>query len=144
MLRVVVDTREQDPWRLPFARLTRGTIGAGDYHLRGDAFGLVIERKSVEDLFGTVTRGADRFERELERLALCEYPVVIVEGTAATILGGARFSGANGSRVLGHALRLCVKHGVSIMFCTNRQDAEQMAGRLLAAREEIRHGKTNR
>lgn len=72
---IKVDTREQLP--LSFDGLhIRGvsklpTITAkldeGDYSVVGFEDKLFIERKSANDLYGTMFRGRDRFERELER-----------------------------------------------------------------------------
>lgn len=83
MPRVIVDTREQNPFAIH--RLTskegvpvetvRGTLLVGDYSLdlpspqAGAAWWYAIERKSKPDLFSTLTTGRKRFQREVERAA---------------------------------------------------------------------------
>ena len=69
MLRIVIDTREQQPWHFPrhLAAVSRGTLSAGDYALEGDR-GFAIERKSLPDFVGTISSGWERFRRELERM----------------------------------------------------------------------------
>ena len=96
---VLVDTREQLP--LSFAgikadrvdkgatlivELHKATLKAGDYSLWGYADRVAIERKSHADLLGTLGKGRDRFERELQRLAEYEFAAVVVEAEWSTIL----------------------------------------------------------
>ena len=84
--RIIVDTREQDPlipWRtrggdpLP---VVRGTLATGDYSVEGLEAFVAVERKSREDLYGTLFGASgetsvgearsnqERFRRELERM----------------------------------------------------------------------------
>jgi hypothetical protein len=76
--RVVVDSREQLPYE--FSGMTGATgeaivvptvvtgLHEGDYSIEGFESGVIVERKSLEDLYGSVTRWRDRFEAELKRL----------------------------------------------------------------------------
>jgi DNA excision repair protein ERCC-4 len=90
--RIVVDTREQLPYtfagltsdakagRLPIAVETiTGTIESGDYTIEGMANRVAVERKSKADLFGTIGKGRERFQRELARLNELEFAIVVVE-----------------------------------------------------------------
>ncbi len=90
---VLIDTREQLPftfadipadkefgggfWRI---KTERGTVPSGDYSLAGQADRVAVERKSVADLFSTLSAGRDRFVRELERLAAYQFAAVVIEG----------------------------------------------------------------
>ena len=91
---VVVDTREQDPYlfldvradaragnRLLTVPLIMRGLPSGDYSLEGHEVTLAVERKSLADLFGTVGRGRQRFERELARLDTMPVAAVVVEAT---------------------------------------------------------------
>lgn len=138
-LTILVDTREQTPLLFQGHRVRKATLKQGDYCLAGDRYGLVIERKSLEDLFGTVTKGIERFERELRRLEPCAYPIVLVEASPRTVAAGAFHSQANGLRVLDHIIKLCVKHHVCLMFCDGGAEAQVMATQLLKARAEVKH-----
>ena len=73
----LVDSREQSPW--PFSNLViekrlwvvkRKVVGlkTGDYSIEGHADSLVVERKSGDDLIGSITAGNARFRREHERM----------------------------------------------------------------------------
>lgn len=83
---VIIDTREQAPWRftdikgdaprhLPvIVPTTVGTLKTGDYSIDGHQSAVAIQRKSLADLFGSLTNSKndpdrrDRFEDEVCRL----------------------------------------------------------------------------
>lgn len=78
---IITDTREQTP--LIFATLSskRGTLTSGDYSVQGLEHDIAIERKSIPDLCGSLTRGRERFERELHRLRGFEFARVLIVGS---------------------------------------------------------------
>ena len=78
---VVTDRREQLPYGFPNS--VPGTLSAGDYSLLGHETEITIERKSLNDLFGTVGAGRARFERELAKLAGYKYAAIVIEGDLA-------------------------------------------------------------
>lgn len=95
---ILTDTREQRPypfdaipadvehggglWRV---RTEARALPSGDYSLDGFAHRIAVERKSVGDLFGTLSAGRGRFVRELERLAAFDFAAVVIEGDWHTI-----------------------------------------------------------
>jgi ERCC4-type nuclease len=96
---VVIDMREQLPFsfhelradakagRLPLAvRVTHRTLAAGDYSIEGFEDRVAIERKSLADLFATLSKGRGRFQRELDRLAKCDFAAVVIEADWRTII----------------------------------------------------------
>ena len=96
---VVIDSREQLPYafrcikgdfRTGHAPLLVNTVIAGlpsgDYSLVGLEGRIAVERKSLEDAFGTFGRGRRRFELELERLSAFDFAAVVVEATWEMIL----------------------------------------------------------
>lgn len=86
---IIQDTREQRP--LSFDGLhVRGVpkldvvvhkLDAGDYSIQGMEDKVFIERKSVQDLYGTLFQGRERFEREMERARAYEYRYLVIEST---------------------------------------------------------------
>ncbi len=78
-LKISVDTREQEP--LPFEDCSVNKLIVGDYAPSDDFFcNLFIERKSINDLAGTLTKGLERFEKEIQRAeSLGAYLVVVTE-----------------------------------------------------------------
>jgi len=81
-LGIVQDTREQAPLRFPvaYADVTVGTVKVGDYTLASDVW--PIERKSVDDLIGSILSGT--LETRLDRMRAAVGPgepvVVVVDG----------------------------------------------------------------
>lgn len=133
---ILVDTREQDPWtfRGRPVWLRRKTLRSGDYSVLGhSAGGIVIERKSVADLFGTMLYGGRRFEAEMRRLSAFGAAYLVVEGSADRVRMGTRYSGVNGGRLLESVYRLCAAHGVHPFFAGGRREAEDHAYHLLTA-----------
>jgi ERCC4-type nuclease len=130
--RIYVDTRERDPWTFKGRRvkLKRCKLDEADY---SNGAGVLIERKSVSDLFHTLTRGEQRFRRELARMRAkgVRSRYIVIEGTPGSIRRGVWSSRANGGRVLAHLLRLCVEFRIAPIFCDNRTEAEIVAFTLL-------------
>ncbi len=101
---ILRDRKEQTPWKftgIPGAAgqgqmvvkwewYTMGT-GNGDYSIKGAINGdgtprISLERKSLNDLYGTILNGRGRFERELLQLNDMEYAAVIVEANLADVM----------------------------------------------------------
>jgi hypothetical protein len=95
---VAIDTREQHPFTFdglkdgppnklhPLIVKTEGrTLQSGDYSIVGLEDRISVERKSLEDLYGTLTHGRERFERELERLQRMTFSAVVVEASWITV-----------------------------------------------------------
>lgn len=77
-MKILVDTREQ----LPYWNCNRTTLIVGDYTTSKLLNKFHIERKSLSDLYGTLTNGNQRFKAELfraawHRISICVY----IEGT---------------------------------------------------------------
>jgi ERCC4-type nuclease len=132
---VLVDTREQNPWRFAgrTVRLKPQKLHVGDYSVQGMSSVVAVERKSVEDLFLTMTKGLERFERELERsmdMGL-KFMAVVVEGDLQRVSLGSRFSWAEPDRVVAQLFKSCTRRGVAPYFCSGRLEAEQVAWNIL-------------
>lgn len=77
-MQIITDTREQ----LPMWKRTRKTLIVGDYTTTKLWGKFHIERKSLGDLYGTLTNGNRRFKYELFRAAYFKIKLeVYVEGT---------------------------------------------------------------
>lgn len=75
---IITDTREQ----LPYWRQERKALIVGDYTTKKLYNRFHIERKSLQDLYGTLTKGNRRFKYELFRAAWYSIKLeVYVEGT---------------------------------------------------------------
>lgn len=127
---VLVDTREQDRWTFNGhgVRLRTATLATGDYSLPGlHRRHVVIERKTVEDLFHTMTRGRERFLREMERLSRFDLALLVIEGSIDRIRRGSRWSGAAPGRLLDSVFGFCMRYRVVPVFAQNRAEAQAIA-----------------
>jgi len=97
-MKIIVDNREQRP--LDFnCETVKGTLPVGDYgalFFNSSRFSVIFERKSIGDLFGTLSQGYSRFKKEIERARKAGITLVIViEGTKDEILKGYKHSQRN-------------------------------------------------
>src|SRR5947209_8589441 len=78
---IAIDTREPIDTAYDFGDLPtrRIKLDSADYSVVGYENRLGLERKTVEDHIGSLTRERERFERELERLAAFERALILVE-----------------------------------------------------------------
>jgi ERCC4-type nuclease len=98
---VLIDTREQHPytfdrtplWAGPANRSARiivrtqpAALKTGDYGLQGWS-GIAVERKSKEDLYGSISQRRENFVERLERMEdEHDYSAVVVEAEWAELL----------------------------------------------------------
>lgn len=83
VLHIIVDNREQIPFEFPHAHAEPGTLKFADYYCtNGGSPSIYIERKTTNDLIGTLSSGMERFCRELDRsIEAKAIIVVLVEET---------------------------------------------------------------
>lgn len=86
-VRIVQDTREQrgyaDLFKTP---CITGTLQYGDYSVAGLEHLIAVERKSFQDLLGSVTQGRDRFETELKRARSLHKFFILVECSPSSLM----------------------------------------------------------
>jgi DNA excision repair protein ERCC-4 len=91
-----------------------------------------VERKSIEDLFGTLSAGRDRFENELDRLNRMDFGVVVVEGDWHRVMRGLPDRRVNPQSIFGSVIAYQQKfRGVHWWFADHRRDAETITFRVL-------------
>lgn len=128
---ITYDTREQRPWdfrgdvcaRLGVtAAVSRGTLDTGDYALVEAPEYARIERKSLGDFVGSVTRDHPRFMREMKRLADYRVRAVIVEADLAMVVRETRQAAPHA--VVASALKVMTDFGVPVVWANCRAWAE--------------------
>ncbi|MHB9124597.1 MAG: ERCC4 domain-containing protein [Armatimonadota bacterium] len=122
---IVIDTREQVPYTFDPGRIetVRRALPAGDYSLQGLESRVAVERKSLEDFVGTLTRSRERFKKELLKLQGYEFACVVVECSLTDVLSGKYRSDVHPNALLGSAISIIADYHVPVFFCTNRQAA---------------------
>jgi hypothetical protein len=78
--RMLVDTREQLPLVFSQIKTIHDKLDFGDYKLNDDNFSdkVCIERKSMGDLYSTMTTGQDRFFQEIQRTEQAGFYLIIL------------------------------------------------------------------
>jgi ERCC4-type nuclease len=122
---IIVDTREQEAYSFDPGQVEtlRAALPAGDYSLAGYEDRVGVERKSLQDLVGTVIHARRRFASELRRLRSLEFACVVVEGSLAEVLAGRYPGGAHPASVFGAVISIIVDYGIPVFFCSDRQVA---------------------
>lgn len=139
---IVIDKAEQRPWSFPaeYASVERLHLKTGDYALKND-HGFAIERKSIDDLVGTLSSGAERFDRELTRMLTFPERIIIVEGSWSNILGFEYEHPRVEPQYIRSELCRLTMQGVHIMFADNPHYAAYLAWGIINARwDMIEHG----
>lgn len=137
---IIRDSREKDGsgWKFRASANCDGVevkkLDTGDYSLKGYENLVMIERKTIGDLWGTLTFGRERFMKEMDRAL--EYPIryLVIEGTLKDIDAGFRYSKVTPEFIHASLISLQVKYGVHVVFTDKRTDIAQTYVRNLLAK----------
>ena len=66
-MKIIIDTREQKPLNFEGHEIVRKKLDEGDYNVEELKTYIVIERKSLQDFYGSIIQGHTRFKNELLR-----------------------------------------------------------------------------
>ena len=133
---VLVDTREQQPIDFaPFSNwiggARRATLPAGDYTVEGMEDLLMVERKSLADLIGTLTTQRNRFFRECEKLTEYKYRAILVEASYENIKSpySSEWTDAHPNGISGSLDAVECKYGIQVIYTSQNRllAAEKMA-----------------
>lgn len=116
---IIVDSREQKPYSFDCETKT-GTLQTGDYSISGAENLVAIERKSVDDLIGSLTSGRDRFERELHRGMALDYFALVVESSLSDLSNGRYTSHMQPKAAIQSLLTFSIRYDLPIFFAENR------------------------
>lgn len=125
---LVVDTREQDQlFKRPVKGLmvVRDTIEAGDYSVKGWEKEIVVERKSVSDLYSSLFGDWERELRKLVKISGYARKWLLIEGSEDEVLRFQEFSGVHPNSMRARLCAIDVRLGIGIHYAGNRHDAER-------------------
>ena len=117
---VLIDTREQAPLRFaPELGVDCGvaSLPVADYSVRGYTSLIALERKSVSDLIGTLTKGRERFENELELMTQYRWRAILVEGRRGDVEAGIYRSLATPQSIIGSLRAIWMRYQVPTFWC---------------------------
>ena len=136
--KIIIDTREQAPFtfglieQFDVVEVESRALKTGDYSIAGLEDEVSIERKSVADFYGSIGQGRERFEREMQRLAMLSYAAVVVEGNWQDILFDRPQNILVPARAASNTiLSWSIRYGVHFWLCDSRRQAELTAFHLL-------------
>lgn len=127
---LIRDTREQLPLEFPSCPSVEAVVDEkldyGDYRARfkdGSLSKLVLDRKGISDLYGTMTTNYDRFKRELERAKQDGAQLeLIIEGTLSEVSQGFEHSKFEGSSMMKKLGTLWHRYHLYTVFCADRDE----------------------
>ena len=136
-MKILTDTREQAPYTFAPPRyedviVQAATLTTGDYSLNGLQDLIALERKSIDDLTGTLTKGRERFERECERGRGLDYFGLIIEASLEDVRSHRYQSQMTPQSLLQSLAAFSVRYGLHVHWCGNRAGGEYMTYSLLA------------
>ena len=132
---ITIDTREQNPLDIQAYPVERGTLPVGDYGISGfsdwDNPRFIVERKSLDDLVGSLTSGRDRFMRECEKLRQFTFAALLIEGFEGEAELGQYHSKAHPNSIMASLAALQVRANIHVMWCRDHEGAARMFERLV-------------
>lgn len=130
-MKIIIDTREQSRLNFKHKSITEVIVkglNVGDYAALFSADfqpPIVFERKSINDLYGTLSQGYERFKKEIERAKEKNIQIIIiVEGNLSRVLQGCGYSQRTPESIVYQIFTIWVRYGIQTIFC---KDSEEMA-----------------
>jgi len=133
--RVLIDTREQTPLPITAYPVERATLPVGDYGIAGFSDWsnpqFVIERKSLDDLVGSLTTGRDRFMRECEKLRQFRFRALVIEALEGEVQFHHYRSAVLPQAILQSLAALQVRAGLHVIWAGTPEGAARAVERLV-------------
>lgn len=124
---ITTDTREQlflDFTKFRGVSSVRGTLKTGDYSIQGYDDTICFERKSVQDLVGTLIGGHERFLREMERMRSFKAKYILIEHTPDILYNYCAKHGwqRKFNTIIQSLLAYACHYQCRVRFCKDRED----------------------
>jgi len=138
-LKLIIDSREQLPLdfnEAAFDEVEVRGMPVGDYwaELDGKEIPLCFERKSLGDLFSTMTTGYGRFKKELARAKEAGLTVILViEGSMREVAAGYDYSRYKGDSMLKKLAMLRVRYDLEFHFFNDRREMSRYIEEIFSA-----------
>lgn len=124
------DSREQRPYEFKTPSQV-GTLPTGDYSICGLEDHVAIERKTLDDLIGCLTKDRDRFERELFKGKALDYFALVVESTLSDLANGEYKSQMSPKSAIQSLLAFSIRYRLPVWFCESRAYGQRITESLL-------------
>tara|TARA_Y100000389_G_scaffold103441_1_gene100314 strand:+ start:7807 stop:8283 length:477 start_codon:yes stop_codon:yes gene_type:complete len=134
--RIIVDTREQQPWSFEDYSTSIAKLDTGDYSIEGLEDTICIERKkSVSEVANNITES--RFKDVINRLKEIKYPFILLEFDLNDVLRYPQGSNVpkrmwskiriSPAFIMKNILDLELKHNINVIFCGDDASASKLA-----------------
>lgn len=120
---LVVDTREQTPLVFSHCEAVRGTLQSGDYSAKGIEESFCVERKTVADLAGSLTRERARFMREMHRLRGFANAYLLIVGRDIELASLVAQGRANVAQINHSLMAIEARYGVHVVWVDTPDEA---------------------
>ena len=120
-MKIIIDTREQNPLKIQGYQIVIEALPVGDYGIVGfsdwqnPAF--IVERKSLDDLTASLTKGRDRFIREVEKMRQFRFKALLIEADRLDVVAKAYRSAVSPVSILASLDALSVRCGLQVFWC---------------------------
>lgn len=145
MITIVQDSREQTPLSFHNFRgieTIRQGLKTGDYSVLGHESEICFERKSVQDLVGTLIGGHERFLREMERMRDFKAKYILIEHSPEILYTycAKHGWGYKFNTIIQSLLAYACHYQCRVRFCKDRED---MANYIVKKAREFVNGGDN-
>jgi ERCC4-type nuclease len=114
--RLIIDSREQTPFQFTQLVSAKGTLQSGDYSIQGLEHLFAVERKSLDDLAGSIGTERERFERELHRLRGFRFKRLLIIGSEDAIVNHRYRSQITPKAVLHSLYAIEARYDIPVIF----------------------------
>lgn len=127
---VLIDTRENEILDVSPLKSRRATLTTGDYSAAGMQSIIAIERKSLQDMVGSLTTERDRFEREIMRMLAYPVRALIIEANWCDIELKAYRGQAHPNSIMG-SLMSFIAQGIPVIMIGDHERAGKWVARMI-------------
>ncbi len=127
---IKIDTREQRPYKFSVPS-EFGKLDTGDYSISGLEDCIAVERKTMDDLIGSISSGRERFERELLRGKALDYFALVIEGNLSDMSEHRYRSKMLPQAVIQSLIAFSVRYRLPVFFCESREYGQRITESLL-------------
>ena len=141
---LIQDSNEQKPlFKKSLPWIVQKPLGEGDYSILGFENQVAIERKALNDLYGSLGKGRERFEKELERLLPYTWKGLLIEGSEQDIFSRiVDYSGLHPNSLYHSLASLETKYLLHIYYAPTRKDGKWwVMSRMIKLYGYLRQGK---
>lgn len=127
---ILIDTREKTPWK--FKSQKRVTLKHGDYSILRGKHKIVIERKSLIDLYVTLSpKRWIKFKRKMTiAVQNLDYVFIFIEASLSEVYHGVEYTKMSGTVIVNKLIEL-MELGIQVVYTGNTKKGPMLAETIL-------------